>query len=62
MIELRGRRPAGTLTLDRSLAGHGSQSTLVLGGSRSGKSRYAESLITSLPPPWIYLASAEPRD
>jgi adenosylcobinamide kinase/adenosylcobinamide-phosphate guanylyltransferase len=36
--------------------------TLVLGGARSGKSRYAESLITALPPPWIYLATAEAHD
>jgi adenosylcobinamide kinase / adenosylcobinamide-phosphate guanylyltransferase len=35
---------------------------LVLGGARSGKSRYAESLITALPPPWIYVATAEPGD
>ena len=36
--------------------------TFVLGGARSGKSRYAESLITALPPPWIYVATAEAGD
>ena len=36
--------------------------TLVLGGARSGKSRYAESLIESRPGGWIYLATAEPGD
>jgi adenosylcobinamide kinase/adenosylcobinamide-phosphate guanylyltransferase len=36
--------------------------TLVLGGARSGKSRYAETLITALPPPWIYVATAEALD
>ncbi len=36
--------------------------SLVLGGARSGKSRYAESLITALPPPWSYVATAEAGD
>jgi adenosylcobinamide kinase/adenosylcobinamide-phosphate guanylyltransferase len=36
--------------------------SLVLGGARSGKSRYAESLITALPPPWNYVATAEAGD
>ena len=36
--------------------------TLVLGGARSGKSRYAESLIAALPPPWTYVATAEAAD
>jgi adenosylcobinamide kinase/adenosylcobinamide-phosphate guanylyltransferase len=34
----------------------------VLGGARSGKSRYAESLVTALPPPWLYVATAEAGD
>jgi adenosylcobinamide kinase/adenosylcobinamide-phosphate guanylyltransferase len=36
--------------------------TLVTGGARSGKSRYAESLITASPPPWIYVATAQAGD
>jgi adenosylcobinamide kinase / adenosylcobinamide-phosphate guanylyltransferase len=36
--------------------------TFVIGGARSGKSRYAESLIAALPPPWTYVATAEALD
>jgi adenosylcobinamide kinase/adenosylcobinamide-phosphate guanylyltransferase len=36
--------------------------TLVLGGARSGKSRYAEGLITALPPRWTYVATAQAGD
>jgi adenosylcobinamide kinase / adenosylcobinamide-phosphate guanylyltransferase len=36
--------------------------TFVLGGARSGKSRYAERLIAALPPPWAYVATAEAGD
>jgi adenosyl cobinamide kinase/adenosyl cobinamide phosphate guanylyltransferase len=36
--------------------------TFVLGGARSGKSRYAESLVAALPAPWIYVATAEAGD
>ncbi len=36
--------------------------TFVLGGASSGKSRYAERLVVTAPPPWIYLATAEAGD
>jgi len=38
------------------------QLTLVLGGARSGKSRYAEALVTRLPAPWVYVATAQVFD
>ena len=36
--------------------------TLVLGGARSGKSTYAESLISAQPSPWRYIATAQAFD
>jgi len=40
----------------------GASLTFVLGGARSGKSRYGETLISALPPPWLYVATAEAGD
>ena len=41
---------------------HSSSVSLVLGGARSGKSRYAEGLLSSHAGKRIYLATAEPGD
>ena len=36
--------------------------SLILGGARSGKSRFAEALVMRTRAPWIYVATAEPLD
>jgi adenosylcobinamide kinase / adenosylcobinamide-phosphate guanylyltransferase len=36
--------------------------TLVLGGARSGKSRFAEEFVARRPAPWTYIATSEARD
>lgn len=36
--------------------------TLVLGGARSGKSAHAEAIVTALPAPWTYIATAQAFD
>ncbi len=38
------------------------QITFVLGGARSGKSRYAEGLVAGSPPPWRYVATGQAFD
>ncbi len=38
------------------------QLSLVLGGARSGKSRFAEELVTRSPAPWVYVATAQAFD
>jgi adenosylcobinamide kinase/adenosylcobinamide-phosphate guanylyltransferase len=40
----------------------GGSLTFVLGGARSGKSTHAEELISALPSPWIYVATAQAFD
>jgi adenosylcobinamide kinase / adenosylcobinamide-phosphate guanylyltransferase len=43
------------------MTGH-AELVLVLGGARSGKSRYAENLVTAAAPPWTYVATAQALD
>jgi adenosylcobinamide kinase / adenosylcobinamide-phosphate guanylyltransferase len=38
------------------------QTTLVLGGARSGKSRFGEALVAAVPPPWTYIATGQAFD
>lgn len=38
------------------------QITFILGGARSGKSRYAEALVQAHPAPWRYVATAQAFD
>ncbi len=49
-------------SLSSSLSGALPRLTLVLGGARSGKSRYAEALIEAAAPMALYFATAEARD
>jgi len=44
------------------VAEHTALLTLILGGAKSGKSKYAETIVTALPAPWIYVATAEALD
>ncbi|TPM96101.1 bifunctional adenosylcobinamide kinase/adenosylcobinamide-phosphate guanylyltransferase [Mesorhizobium sp. B2-1-3A] len=36
--------------------------TFIIGGARSGKSAHAETLVTALPSPWTYIATAQAYD
>jgi adenosylcobinamide kinase/adenosylcobinamide-phosphate guanylyltransferase len=62
LMPQRTIRPVTGLPLEHDVSSSIPPLTLVLGGARSGKSRYAESLITAQPPPWIYVATAEAGD
>ncbi len=48
--------------MDSMPRNHPPRLSLVLGGARSGKSRHAEAMLTRLPPPWVYVATAQAFD
>jgi adenosylcobinamide kinase / adenosylcobinamide-phosphate guanylyltransferase len=48
--------------LSTQSAAGGKLLTLVLGGARSGKSRHAQELAMTGPPPWTYVATAQALD
>jgi adenosylcobinamide kinase/adenosylcobinamide-phosphate guanylyltransferase len=50
------------VTVDQPNSAGGGRMTLVLGGARSGKTRHAQILAMATPPPWVYVATAQPLD
>lgn len=54
--------PSGLIIPDLQAMDFNPNLTLILGGARSGKSRYAEGLLTKLPAPWLYVATAQALD
>jgi adenosylcobinamide kinase/adenosylcobinamide-phosphate guanylyltransferase len=48
--------------MTKDKAGRRERFTLVLGGARSGKSRYAQEVAMASPPPWTFIATAQAGD